>query len=494
MKKLVVVTVFLLLCLGSYAEAKERIHTVAKGECLSAIGKRQRVAWRKIAEANNIAGPKFVIYPNQRLVIPADGEYAIGKEETGPRRWKKVSANPYKGTPEWALSQTDWPQDIRDKIKILITEDTYSWKILSKGQVFDGVTFGRNEAWGKTVADWQEGKAYAAKNFGVGEYHFVRVIACGNWVWWKDEAPMAPKKPEAEKPAPSLVKPKAEEIAKLPPIFVKKEYQRKRNVALHEFDAGVGAWKGEAAQGAWWFAQYKRSLQKMGKNLAGGWIEPVVGVFAKGDLGETDKGFDWLNAGIGPQAGVAWSGITDKGYPQSVQAMLRAIYEYAHGQNRSSGYDKKEDHILIGYYVEYLRRFHPEWMWILYSEGWADVWSRFNSTWRDDRASDRSSYSIGTAIHKDFTEEWAGRLGARLGFAPQDDVWGLNLHAEARYNDWFMFGPSLTYILSSAIPGAAGNFAAGGFARVELRKQVTEAWTETRIEQVRPADDELLEY
>jgi uncharacterized protein (DUF2344 family) len=57
-----------------------------------------------------------------------------------------------------------------------------------------------------------------------------------------------------------------------------------------------------------------------------------------------------------------------------------------------------------------------------------------------------------------------------------------------------MFGFSFDYTLASAIEGAAGGYSYGPFIRFELKRMIQKEWTETRMEQVQPADVQLLEY
>lgn len=45
-------------------------YTVKSGDNLSSIGSKYNVSWKKIAEVNGISGPKYTIYPGQRLKIP----------------------------------------------------------------------------------------------------------------------------------------------------------------------------------------------------------------------------------------------------------------------------------------------------------------------------------------------------------------------------------------------------------------------------------------
>jgi len=59
------------------APAAEKVHTVKPGESLTRVAKKYPgVKWRDIAKLNNIAGPRYITQPGQKLKIP-------GGENTG---------------------------------------------------------------------------------------------------------------------------------------------------------------------------------------------------------------------------------------------------------------------------------------------------------------------------------------------------------------------------------------------------------------------------
>lgn len=266
--------------------------------------------------------------------------------------------------------------------------------------------------------------------------------------------------------------------------------------STHEESVGSGLWnnKESSARGLWWFAQYKWFLQscKSPIEIFDGTLVPIVGAFARGDFGNSSQHYSWNNWGIGPQAGAMWSGVTDSGYPHSAQFLMRALYYDMRGKNGLSGYQKSEGHIMPGYYTEYIRRFKPDMMWLVYSEGWIDANNWFDSTWSGDEVSNPTSFYLGAKLHKDWNDEWANRFGAQVGFSPENNVWGLNFNAEARYNDWIIFGPSLDYTLLSDISGAAGGFNYGPFFRIELNQFFKEKYQECRMKAVTSASINLL--
>lgn len=53
--------------LSGVSQSSVRYYTVKSGDSLSVIGQRLGVSWQKLAKDNGIAGPKYIIYPGQKL-------------------------------------------------------------------------------------------------------------------------------------------------------------------------------------------------------------------------------------------------------------------------------------------------------------------------------------------------------------------------------------------------------------------------------------------
>lgn len=52
---------------GVSKQSSVRYYTVQSGDCLSTIGQKLGVDWRTLAKNNGISGPKYIIYPGQKL-------------------------------------------------------------------------------------------------------------------------------------------------------------------------------------------------------------------------------------------------------------------------------------------------------------------------------------------------------------------------------------------------------------------------------------------
>jgi hypothetical protein len=515
---------FLLVLSVSNAWTRQRTHLVKKGETLSQIGQKYKVSWLKIQKVNGLKTTRII--PDQKLVIPftdkSKAKKVRIKKEKAEKKWNPGSA-PTKENFTTAIAKLPSYKSLlpwqKAKIYQQVINDKYLEVEIPDGWRVREMTYsdknGRTRIMTNRRADLSKtgplkAHLYRVENVPV---EFVHVLYCNNMGVGEPiptprppEKPIPPPIPPEEKllVAPPEEKAPPKEVPEqtpaiqsppeptLPPIF---KEEKKRLIYEHELDVGTGLWYNptdNSAGGAWWFAQYKFYLHNKGKDFAGGTLTPVLGAFAWGDMGSNDSGYRWNNLGIGPQAGAMWTGITDSGYPQQVQAMFGTLYEYLHGENSSSGYHKDENHFLLRYYVEYIRRFHPELMWVLYAEGWMDVSQTFTSTWSGDHASNLTRFSVGAKLHKDWAPKWATRLGFQIGYAPENNVFGANIHLEVRYDDWLIFGPSLDYTLISDL--AAGIWIYGPFGRVEFHKFVFENYEVYRAGEVKPADKELLEY
>ncbi len=510
-----VVSLIILCATSAWAD---QTHPVAKGECLSTIGVKLGVDWHKIAEENKISAP-YTIRVGQKLKIPEKTSKKVVAPKITKRAKKTFSVVTKKvvtGTKENPAPYTDdevgddpWRGTFVEGLKLLgfdIPKDSRlnfaseGMDVLPSSAIIQMVS-------GKNKVKWYRAELSPEKakvgRFGIivnGSYvgSVYAKPECANWLTW--EKPPVPIEKVKIPPAPvvPVVPEVTPDIPALPPIF--KEVVEKECVQCeNEVDAGMGVWQNKErdARGLWWYAQYLLTLQRCEDgniNIFGGTAVPKIGIFAKGDLGETDSGYKWNSRGAGPEIGFIWTGLASNGYPHQVQFMFRTLWEYLHGENSSSGYGKDENHFLLGYYAEYLRRFAPDLMSVLYAEGWFDISGSIDSTWSGDEVSDRAGFVFGAKIHKDFSKDWSGRLGAQIGFSPHEDRWGLNINAEARWREWLMFGPSFDYTLASAVAGAAGGYSYGPFICFELKHEVRKRYIVIRTAEVEPADHQLLNY
>lgn len=72
-------------------------YVVKSGDTLSGIGAKYGVEWKKIAEVNGIPGPKYIIYPGQRLVIPTGGSKPSSSSTASYKTYKVQAGDTLSG-------------------------------------------------------------------------------------------------------------------------------------------------------------------------------------------------------------------------------------------------------------------------------------------------------------------------------------------------------------------------------------------------------------
>ncbi len=518
MKKYAVMVMFLVAMFFSsvaFAGTGTYSYSVRAGDTLSGIAKKRGESLADLKSLNPQIKNFNKIWPGQVINTPSDKLSTTHIKLVVSKTVLQKTARPWNpGSNPWCLSKAEGvrrlhfsPSGERDFLNALSSKHFSIARIYKNGQVFDDfgneyrmlkMGFGKGSFFQPIPAWKDELHAEAGWMYKSGNEYLVFPFKCGNPTSLELVKATEVKTKSVQKLAPTTPKSQPEKKSELPSIFKEVPVEKQCVTSEHELDAGGGVWRNQdsSSKGDWWFLQYKwylRSCQNETKAF-GGTLTPVIGAFAKGDRGSTDAGYDWNNWGVGPQVGFMWDSATDKGYPQQIQFMLRAIYFHMHGQNGWSGYSKEQEHILVGYYIEYLRRFHPKYMTILYSEGWFDVNKNFNSTWSGDKVNDMTQFVIGAKLHRDLTDSWAVRLGPQFGYQIDENRLGATFVAELRYDDWLIFGPSFDYCISSNAINEAGGWAAGVFARVELHKQITKKYTEYRMQKVTTSDKQLLKY
>lgn len=513
MKKYAVMAMFLVAMLFSSKVIAGTMYSVEAGDTFYEIAQKNGVTRSALQEANPQIKNVNRILIGQSINLPEKGVRII--RPVVIKKSVQQLARPWNpGSNPWRLGKAEGIK----RLHYSPSGESELSNAVRKNNHFSSAYIYKN---GKVVDDF--GNEYTMVLMGFGKGDFFQPIPAwkdsehieGGWIYksetgeyamfpFKCQNPtrivlIAPRKipsPVPIAPAPTLSVPDEQSQDELPPIFKEVAVEKTRGVYNHELDLGGGIWTNQdnSAHGEWWFAQYKLFLEKYNTGFAGGTLTPVVGIFGKGDLGKTDAGYDWNNWGVGPQVGAMWNGTTAKGYPQQIQFMIRAIYFHMNGQNGWSGYSKEQEHILVGYYLEYIRRIHPEYMTILYAEGWFDINKTLNSTWSGDKATDLTQFVIGAKLHKDLTESWAVRFGFQLGYQLDENRFGANAHIEMRYNDWLIFGPSVDYCIDSNIAAEISGWAFGGLVRGEFNKQVEEGYTEYELRQVKPSSEQILKY
>ena len=138
MKKLVLGALFSVLAVLIFSGQvrAESSYVVKKGDCLSIIGAKLNVNWNRIAKVNEIKSP-FVIYSNQKLIIPEPDKY-FDVEGLGRNQFKGVGD--YKlGWKQFKLSAKEIAE-LNEKI----ASGDFAWKSIRSGDIFNLGLEGKN--------------------------------------------------------------------------------------------------------------------------------------------------------------------------------------------------------------------------------------------------------------------------------------------------------------------------------------------------------------
>jgi len=311
MKKIVIAGLIVLvtILLLSSVTMAQTIYIVKKGDCLSVIGKRLNVNWQEIAKTNGIENP-WIIHPKQKLIIRGNKLKKPIVQKI--RKWENVGGDSYKGTWQWAIDNFNLPDDVKYQVRENIKKNKkFKWFALENGQELKQVVFGKNEIWEKTICHWDKTKLYAAKDYGVGKYHVIKVLKCGNWAWYK--SPVAKvKKPEF----PLVPAFKSKPDFPLVPVFA----SQKESLVVHnnfDFYMGGGIYESvhDDAKGHYLWAKTRyRPFE-----FTFGDLHLRTGIFAFGAMGNGDDGdynYRWEKWAIGPTAkliGNHWDADVDAG-------------------------------------------------------------------------------------------------------------------------------------------------------------------------------------
>lgn len=449
---LMVIMAVLVFC----GTALANFHIVKRGECLSVIGAKLNVKWRKIAEINGIKSP-YIIYPDQRFIIPEPDEYFEVKE---------LGHNPFRGVGDYELGwkQFNLSMDEITELNEKIVSGDFAWKSIRSGDVFDLGLEGKNILRLKPRM-WVHRKGWNGASR-------VYELATGTEIWipLKCGNPYLKKAGIIEVTIVPINKPAIIAEKKKPFVYIPPE---KRKLALeHEPIIGAYMWKNNLARGWGGYGEYVAWLRK--SSLSGytnGW-SPGIGLYGMYSEGDSlnSSGYHWLERGIGPQVGIKYIATGEK--PWQWQGKLRLVWEEMKGSN-NEGYSMEQDNLKLGFYTEYARRENKKWIWGVTGEAWYALHKNIHSTWSGDSPSKRMTLSANLFAQRKLSEDWQLRGAGGIFHQRWDHLTGLRAQLEARYKETLMFGPWASFFpfgLSSVYDGfsASDLTTVGGFVRLEL--------------------------
>jgi len=338
--------VIMVLLLSSAVMAETTVnYPVKRGDSLWRIGKNFQVRWQRIAQTNKIKGPKYVIYPKQVLVIPE-------------KHWEVVGGNPYEGTYQWAITNFNLPSEIKRRVMKNIRNSDFQWLKggLKSSQRLEQVTFGQDQIWDDVLTVWSNGLTYAARDYGVDEYHVIFVLECKNWVWWREEKEEVKKKEVSFPPVPIFVGEKEEALFPPVPVFERQREEasfppvpvfvgQKEKIeeidpcradlyiggGIYETDRWLNSNNKDYYANGWYLwakGRYRPLGFRVNKN-----ITACFGGFAFGALGQGDDqnyNYSWRKWLIGPSLklmGPHWDADFDFGWGKLISEGGESLYQ-----------------------------------------------------------------------------------------------------------------------------------------------------------------------
>ncbi len=507
-------------------------YVVREGDTLGVLFGRNAKA---VCELNKLANCDRIV-PDQVLKLPEGVEAKTGTQvrvskpkpkrvssafvtkpkvakaaptEPGVFYWKKVGGAPLKGCggkDDETLNEEAWTKlglsdeekaELRAKVALESFEHTW----FKPGMRLPAVAFckkGEVVFRENVVTAWSESEVVIARTYVLHSgrrLHHVR--NCNNWV--PDvSVPVAPVAEAAQAvPTDEAVPTPAEEAPPAPPISA----FPKEDIAEWEAIVGAGVWDNKLAHGNWRYGEAAlMAILPDGYRLGGG----VYGMWGGGSSDTSD--YSWRERGYGPQVVLKKNFLREQTDEFGQSVLLPAMWglklryipnDHVHGSNPVSGYANTQDGKKLGLYAEYLARTSPDWLLGITGEVWHSFDRRIKSTWSGDKPQDRGSLAFNLFQQYRINDNWQVRFVEGASHQNWDKLNFLNLHAEARYQETFMFGPRISFALNK--PDAYKNVARGdlttigAFVRAEFGdtfRTWDRKYRESTVQQVGPVSEQ----
>jgi LysM repeat protein len=492
--------------LGFAGTASAADYVVNKGDSLWKIAYRTwgtGKLWQAIARENNISNPKKLSI-GKRLNIPDVGIIKITQHGTasfgakGMRGDTKVLAS---------IDATPYPQEVKEALKKAILENEPVDYILMRGEYVDCFSDKFSNVVGPYCNPegyefaWKKALVLPAKRWTVeidNQICYVYVInECGNFASRCEivvTPPESPKITVPEKPK-GVTLPPAEKKIELPkqekPELSKIKYPQCKHILEHEPIIGIYGYLNGAAKGWGTYGEYMLWLRKdCGYGYLNGW-SPGVGIYGYYSAGESRiSTFEWKEYAAGPEAGLKYIAVDDKGRPWQWQGKFRVVREWMKGQN-AEGYWADQDNWKAGIYTEYVRRENEKWLWGLTGEAWWTLNKEVHASIPGIDPSKRTTVMAAAFVQRKINDFWQTRFAAMPAWTEWDNQYWFNLIGELRYDETVMFGPSIGIPLGVSSINKSYGLDAGdlftwrGFVRVEFGKPLRDLDMRAKSQRVR---------
>ncbi|TAK95185.1 hypothetical protein EPO05_04860 [Patescibacteria group bacterium] len=228
-----------------------------------------------------------------------------------------------------------------------------------------------------------------------------------------------------------------------PALTVPDEVHRGGGGSDVELTAALGYWWSNLASGLWADGEVIPWRPLAPEKQWG------VGAFAAYEKGETKHTtYSWDAPEGGLQLGYNYGGVSESSKkPQAFTAKLRVVYEAQKGRN-DEGYSRKQDNIKVGLWTDYAQRLSKDWLVGVQVDAWTAVWSKLDSTWKDDKTDSRTQASLDLYGQYRLANNWQTRFGGQLFYQGWDDLTGVLGRAEIRLSETVRAGGWVSYPLN----------------------------------------------
>lgn len=461
--------------------AGEGIVRIQKGDTMSQLFGRD---YPLVAELNGIENPD-IIRVGQKIMVPEGVTVRTAHRSstkssvmiTTVKRWEVVGGKPFVGDDILAWRQLGLSEAEVEEMKARVVNEDHDWVTYGRGDRFANVLFGKNELWGETVADWEEGVRYAARLYTLSTGKVVaQILKCKNWA-----IPL--KQPEQPMQVPPVTEKAVVPRAAEQPVISAYADEKSCNME-YELIAGAGVWTNDAANGHFYWGEGMLYSCDLGDGYSVG-----AGFYGYGGAGENGLGYSWEEGGIGPQIGIKRNFLathTDEFgqevlYPGGWQIKARYLpNDYVRGEGES--YWVRQWGSKYGFYAEYWQRTSDDALYGLTAESWWYDPGKFASSWSGDSPQDRGSQAVGVFAQYRLSDDWQIRPIAKLYRQNWDEVVFGQIISEFRYKETLMLSP---WISIPVINGDGAGPTLGITARIELWGKLRKKYERDGRESVR---------
>lgn len=206
------------------------------------------------------------------------------------------------------------------------------------------------------------------------------------------------------------------------------------------YEPTLGYWYGDSDDTTWNGMFGELTIWKEKKDVPLGWKYGVDAIAMYNDGNSDLSEYEWKEKSVGLGPAIKFISKGDDDFPWMMQAKVRLLAERIDGENDISQYEVSQDSYIINPYFEFTNRDSETWIWGIIGEGRVSFSERIDSSWTEEKSSDRDQAMLSIFTQHDLASQLAGRLTASALYTAWDDNTGLEAGAEARINELIMLG------------------------------------------------------